>query len=215
MLQPPPEKRERRSSTLGQWVVVLLVIALFAALVIPAMRRARGGAQMAQCLSNLKQLGLALHMYSQDYGKRFPTSGAPRGEGGVASLELLYGEYVTDPRLFICPGDETVTRWDGKGRLGPAHCSYGYDHAHVSIDPADVALAADCKGIEESADGMPTCHYRPLVAMGHRPPPNSVSVLFIDGHVKSSIKRTCGHEDDDIFAKSETLPPGEDSWITQ
>ena len=197
--------------------MVVGIIAILAALLIPARLGAIESARRAQCLSNLKQIGLAMHMYAQDFGERFPTVGAPRGEGGVPSLELLWGEYVSDPNLFICPSDEDVTRWDGKAKLDASHCSYGYDHAHPSTDPADVVIVADYTGFEDSPYDLPMCHYRgPFVAMG-RPGPSvdGMNILFIDGHVKWCVERTVGRENDDIFAESETLPPEEDSWITQ
>lgn len=216
MLQPPPEESRKRPITLGCVIVAVLVALLFAALLVPALMRARMGAMRAQCLSNLKQLGLAMHMYSQDNDEGFPSVGGPRGKGGVASLGLLYAKYVTDPNIFVCASDEDVTPWNGKGTLDAAHCSYGYDHNHTSTDPADVALVSDYTGFEDSPYGLPMCHYHPFVAMRGPPPGNGMNVLFIDGHVKWAGKnRECGRNGDDIFTKSETLPPGEDSWITQ
>lgn len=154
-------------------------------------------------------------MYAQDFGERFPTVGAPRGEGGIASLELIYDKYLSDPNLFVCPSDEFVSRWDGKGRLDAAHCSYGYDHAHTGNHPPDVAIVADCTGIQDSTDGLPTCHFHPETAMAISPRGNGLNILYVDGHVKWAIERDRGRKGDDIYTKSETLPPEEDSWITQ
>ncbi len=221
MLQPPPEQYHRSRLKMGGVAFLMVIFLLFLLVTLPVLRNSRESAWRAQCLSNLKQLGLALHMYSSDYDGRFPATGSPRGQGGVASLELLYPGYASDPNLFICPADDHVTPWDGKGRLSAAHCSYGYDHAHSSDDPADVAIAADCTGIEKGHDGLPTCHYYSGARrMGGYPGGwgtwNGMNVLYIDGHVKWAGKnRSCGRKDDDLFTKSETLPPEEDSWITQ
>ena len=226
MLQPPPEKYHRSPLKTAGTIFLLVVMGLFGLLLVSALRGSRLSARRAQCLSNLKQLGLAMHMYSEDYDERFPTVGAPRAEGGVASLQLLYAKYVSDPDLFVCPCDEAVTPWDGKDRFDASHCSYGYDHNHTSTDPADVALVSDYTGFEDSPYDLPMCHYRgPFVSMGlglgGPVGVDGMHVLFVDGHVKWCITRDVGHypggaaKRDDIYTKSETLPPAEDSWITQ
>lgn len=221
MLQPPPEEYHRSRLKMGGVAFLMAVFLLFVLVTVPALRGSLASAWRAQCLCNLKQLGLAIHMYSQDNNDRFPSAGLPRGQGGVASLEVLYADYVSDPNLFICPADEQVTPWDGKGKLSAAHCSYGYDHAHTSADPADVAIMADYTGVEKSHDGLPTCHYHPLATMWGHPVGNVIFVLFVDQRVIASHTRHVGHDPggaakrDDIYTESQTLPPGEDSWITQ
>ena len=178
--------------------------------VLVALRRARESARRARCLVNLKQIGLATHMYSADWRDMFPTIGGPRGQGGVESLQLLYPEYLTDPALFVCPDDKSATRWDGRGPLGAKHCSYGYDHAHRSTDPPGVAIVADYDQIE-SPEGLPTCHRYSSWS--------GIHVLFTNMHVVWTITRYVGHGPggkgrDDIYTRSHTLPPEEDSWIT-
>ena len=222
MLQPPPE--DFRVSRLKVAVIVLLIVVLFPFLLfmLASLRGARASAWRAQCLSNLKQLGLAMHMYAQDNNERFPTVGASRGEGGIASMKLLWGDYVSDMELFVCPGDKVI-RWDGKEELSARHVSYGYDHAHSYTDSPDVAIMADYTGVEESDDGLPTCHYHAFArGMGGGWSVGGVFfALFVDGHVIASIGRDVGHDPgggekrDDIYTKSETLSPAEDSWITQ
>ena len=64
--------KRRPAFTLIELLVVIAIIAILAAILFPVFARARAQARKATCASNLKQLGLAFLMYSQDYDETFP-----------------------------------------------------------------------------------------------------------------------------------------------
>ena len=68
-------RRSRLAFTLIELLVVIAIIAILAALLLPALARAKAKAQLANCLSNLKQLGLTSTMYLGDNTDHFPYSG--------------------------------------------------------------------------------------------------------------------------------------------
>jgi len=67
--------RRRIGFTLIELLVVIAIIAILAAILFPVFAQAKAAAKKAACSSNLKQLGLAFMMYSNDYDDRFPTPG--------------------------------------------------------------------------------------------------------------------------------------------
>ncbi|MBN1446197.1 MAG: DUF1559 domain-containing protein, partial [Candidatus Omnitrophica bacterium] len=93
-------------------LVVIAIIAILAAMLLPALARAREQARRAVCISNLKQIGLAMKMYSQDYREFFPALGDPSGipydndtHPAAGCLNLLYPKYISAEKTFICPSD--------------------------------------------------------------------------------------------------------------
>jgi prepilin-type N-terminal cleavage/methylation domain-containing protein len=65
-------RQHQTAFTLIELLVVIAVIAIIAALLFPVFAAARDKARQVTCLSNLRQIGSALHMYVQDYDERLP-----------------------------------------------------------------------------------------------------------------------------------------------
>src|SRR5205814_6887637 len=64
----------RKGFTLIELLVVIAIIAILAAILFPVFAQARAKARQSMCLSNMKQLGLSFHMYSQDYDELMPVN---------------------------------------------------------------------------------------------------------------------------------------------
>ncbi len=97
---------KRGAFTLIELLVVIAIIAILAAILFPAFARARENARKSSCQSNLKQIGLGILQYSQDYDERYPTSAwvAP-GITAAAAWPNLVQPYVKSIQLFECPSD--------------------------------------------------------------------------------------------------------------
>ena len=64
--------KKKKGFTLIELLVVIVIIAILAALLLPALDKARARARMTVCMNNLKQLGISLLIYAQDWGGWFP-----------------------------------------------------------------------------------------------------------------------------------------------
>jgi prepilin-type N-terminal cleavage/methylation domain-containing protein/prepilin-type processing-associated H-X9-DG protein len=119
----------RRGFTLIELLVVIAIIAILAAILFTVFAQARETARASACLSNLKQLGLAVRMYGQDYDDQFPMGTYPGPRNWEVNPDLIPPSY---PGTF--PGSskqclDNFGLWKGfnPGDGGPAFagCSYG------------------------------------------------------------------------------------------
>ncbi|MCX7917285.1 MAG: DUF1559 domain-containing protein [bacterium] len=88
-------KKKKFGFTLIELLVVIAIIAILAGIILPILNEARDRAYRAVCMNNLRQLGVAIHMYANDYEDTIPTA-IPLWDGYYANgyiAHLLWGEY--------------------------------------------------------------------------------------------------------------------------
>ena len=219
------QHKTNKGFTLIELLVVIAIIGILAAILLPALGKARESARKTQCTSNLKQIGMGLIMYANENEEAFPNNTDP-----MTSLNLLYPDYVSERKVFRCPSDNLVTVSTNAGisaatKFLKNQCSYGYDNTHTMADDTGTAIASD----------------RPAYTAGDNTTPISTSsspnhggtvgtvaagdvagdgqnVLYIDGHVEWVGTVTAGlvfsgGARDNIYFNDSAL--GTDTYVQQ
>jgi prepilin-type N-terminal cleavage/methylation domain-containing protein len=129
--------RRKSGFTLIELLVVIAIIAILAAILFPVFAQARERARAISCVSNGKQMALAIMMYVQDYDEVCPIMFPripPINTGGAdrVPFDVQLMPYMKNAGVFACPGDAHPLKnlglgdyWDGTGKAQNLRRSYG------------------------------------------------------------------------------------------
>ena len=138
--------KTRSAFTLIELLVVIAIIAILAAILFPVFARARENARRSSCQSNLKQIGLGVMQYTQDYDERYPGYFYPSSNCyWVAQIQ----PYIKSAQVFQCPSESTAPgTLTGVGVAPQANVTdYFYNNALTSYNgPANAEV-----GINQAA----------------------------------------------------------------
>lgn len=151
-MQQPPPPFGRPAFSLTELLVVIAVISILAALVLTAVGRSKAAARLAQCQSNLKQMGVALQEFANDHGE-FPLLSNPRyfegafrehrtgwwhalNEGYLGQPMFTNNTALTQNGVFDCPGVSQPADWPADWDFS----DYGYNGGGLSGAGSDLGI---------------------------------------------------------------------------
>lgn len=192
---------KRRGFTLIELLVVIAIISLLAAILFPVFARARENARRTSCASNLKQIGLGIMQYTQDYDEKYP-KGAGNTTSTTGNWAQVVQPYVKSTQLFQCPSNPNAnTARDGNDPSLPAICG-GYapnPRLIISRQAAPSIIVQGVGAVDKPSQkilvGELNATYNDVLApwwsaatiesdayAGHL---GTMNCLFVDGHVKA------------------------------
>jgi prepilin-type N-terminal cleavage/methylation domain-containing protein/prepilin-type processing-associated H-X9-DG protein len=187
---------DSRGFTLIELLVVIAIIAILAAILFPVFAQARDKARQATCLSNCRQIGLAVQMYAQDWEESLPLDSHSGDAGWLTTLQA----YSKSKLLNRCPSDPSSNFNQTNGRLTSYAINFyltpggGYATLASAPSPAQVVYLAEAVNNKPLAD-----HFHPILWAKRKgsstviDPRTEIQVdrhggggiyVFMDGHAK-------------------------------
>lgn len=212
----------RRGFTLIELLVVIAIIAILAAILFPVFAKAREKARQSSCLSNMKQIGLGIMQYAQDYDEMYPSH-----TNTIAYWHTLISPYIKNTQIFECPSRKDVTFT----AANDAYIAYGYNYWFSTWyypdctlgriqTPAETVLVAETGGSSSAPSvGYYLCYASYYGAVANRTHAtygfdnpaayarltdrhnDGLNVAWADGHVKW-VKRSLLEGDTGLYAAS-------------
>ena len=122
--------------TLIELLVVIAIIAILAAILFPVFAQARAKARQTSCASNIRQMGLAVTLYGQDYDEHFPLTATLLPDFTFLNWHDFVDPYVKNKQIWNCPS-ATIPLVDSKNK--PV-CHYGFNSYYLNTNKDGAAL---------------------------------------------------------------------------
>ncbi len=173
------KQQGKKAFTLIELLVVIAIIGILAAMLTPALGRAREQARRSSCMSNIRQIGMFIKYYAMDHGENFPPD-----------LGTLMQQDDVVPGIFICPSSTGFSEADETDEtLTNEQTSYKYVTGLTEASRSSLPLAGDKNGTTGDTSGS---------AWGGNHQGAGGNMLFVDGSVRW-VNAVDGNIEEDVI----------------
>jgi len=119
--------------TLIELLVAMTIISILAGLLLPGLQKAREASQRIFCVGNLKQIGIAVSLYTSDWNGVTPCAFLPDNSGIVYPMLMVY---LKNADVFWCPSHSKERKWDGITKIDGLNgipVSYGFNYGGTGL----------------------------------------------------------------------------------
>lgn len=209
-------RHRQNGFTLIELLVVISIMAMLFSLLLPVFARARENSSRTSCSSNLKQIGIGLSQYIQDYDEIWPWDTAGQVNVNLTPAAVVQ-PYIKNTQVYQCPSEGNRGSNEARASGSPGYIDYFYNHDVSLLNQADIlkpSLTIAMGDAMSGASGAHTygCDYSPNMGgrtnigcptggLAEVPEGNrhlsGANFLFCDGHVKwyasSNQASDCGN----------------------
>ncbi len=163
-------------------LVVMAVIGVLAGLLLPVLSKAKEAGRATACLSNLRQIGIALQLYVQDNNNKLPElrdklfeTNAPPATNTLPSIDIVLSNHLGSVQVLKCPSDKKQTFEQTGSSYAWNSLLNGQDAEHLRVmnldfDPHQIPVSFDKEAFHR--------------ARGEK---KGVNYLYADGHIKNLL----------------------------